>query len=128
MRTSHDRTWIGPETSCEATTDEYPWAWRYPFWMWWNLLSLDAPTVVCLWAFFFVHALHISFHFLELTVLMIVVWIIYASDRLLDGLRTSSEAVLSDRHSFYARHRYAVLGSLLPITVCYHLDQSHETG
>lgn len=84
--------------------------------MWWNLLSLDAPTVVCLWALLFAHAARISFPLLEVCVLTATVWIIYASDRMLDVLRAPAGSALSDRHSFYARNRYAVLGSLVPVT------------
>jgi hypothetical protein len=84
--------------------------------MWWNLLSLDAPTVVCLWALFFAHAIGISFPFLESVVLTVTVWIIYVGDRTLDGLRTPHEAARSERHNFYGRHGYIVLGALVPIT------------
>ncbi len=83
--------------------------------MWWNLLSLDAPTVVCLWALFFMRAMHVPFYFPEVAVLTATVWIIYASDRTLDGLRAPGEAEQSERHSFYSRHGYAVLGALLAV-------------
>ncbi len=115
MRTNHNWRWIGSGTTFETIPEEQPWAGRYPLWMWWNLLSLDAPTVVCLWALFFAHALRIPFPFLESTVLTVTVWIIYVSDRMLDALRPSPDVAHSDRHNFHARHSYAVLGALLPI-------------
>ena len=115
MGTDQNLVWIGSRTGCEVVPGENPRATRYPLWIWWNLLSLDAPTVVCLWALFFMQALHMPFHYLDLALLTVAVWIIYAGDRTLDGLRGSREAKRSDRHNFYARHGYAVLGALLPL-------------
>ncbi len=116
MPTNYNGGWIGSEATLETIPEERPRAGRYPLWMWWNLLSLDAPTVVCLWALFFAHALRTPFPFLESSVLTLTVWIIYVSDRMLDALRASPDEAHSDRHNFHARHRYAVLGALLPIT------------
>jgi len=122
MRMNSSWAWIGSETigagtGCETIAGQRLWARPYPLWMWWNLLSLDAPTVVCLWALLFAQAVHISFPFLEISVLTVTVWIIYVSDRMLDVLRTPPGSALSDRHNFYACHHYAVLGLLLPITL-----------
>ena len=116
MGTDQNWVWIGSGTGCETAPEEQPRAGRYPLWMWWNLLSLDAPTVVCLWALFFARAVRIPFPCLAVTVLTVTVWIIYVSDRMLDGLRPSGDAAHSDRHNFHARHGYVVLGVLLPIT------------
>lgn len=85
---------------------------QFPLWMWWNLLSLDAPTVVCLWAAFFLQALHISIRFWEIAALSFAVWIVYIGDRMLDGLNKPGLATLSDRHRFYARHSRGILGAL----------------
>lgn len=101
--------------SCEITRTGHPSPQRYPFWMWWNLLSLDAPTVVWLWAVLFIHAFHTRFHFWELAALAAAVWIIYAGDRVLDVLRKPLLAAVSDRHNFYARHGRVVLGVLLAV-------------
>ncbi len=122
MRTNSSWAWIGSgaigsRTGYETIPGQHLWARRYPLWMWWNLLSLDAPTVVCLWALLFAQAVHISFPLLEVSVLTVTVWIIYVSDRMLDVLRTPPGSALSDRHNFYARNWYVVLGSLLPIAL-----------
>ena len=116
MRTDRNWLWVGSGTTFETAPEEQPWAGRYPLWMWWNLLSLDAPTVVCLWALFFANALRIPFPVLESTLLTVTVWIIYVSDRMLDALLPSPDLAHSDRHNFHARHSYAVLAALLPIT------------
>ncbi|MGH9678524.1 MAG: hypothetical protein ACRD4Y_01095 [Candidatus Acidiferrales bacterium] len=116
MQTNHSWALTGPGTSCEAAPAGHISQNAYPLWMWWNLLSLDAPTVVCLWALLFAHAVRISFPLVEVSVLTATVWIIYASDRMLDVLRSPAGSALSDRHNFYARNRYAVLGTLLPVT------------
>lgn len=117
MRANHNWAWIVSGATFETTPEEPSWTRRYPLWMWWNLLSLDAPTVVWVWALFFAHALRIPFPGLESTVLTVTVWIIYVSDRLLDALRRSPDVAYSDRHNFHARYRYAILGALLPITL-----------
>jgi hypothetical protein len=88
---------------------------RYPLWMWWNLLSLDAPTIVCLWALLFMQQFKLPFQPWELAALTFAVWIIYVSDRVLDGLRTPVLAAYSDRHKFYTRHGRAILCVLPPI-------------
>jgi hypothetical protein len=114
MGTDQNWAWIGSGTGFQTASSERTRAGRYPLWMWWNLLSLDAPTVVCVWALFFTHILHIPSPFLDTLVLTVAVWLIYVSDRVLDGLRPSRGGEHSDRHDFYARHSYAVLGALLP--------------
>ena len=112
---------IGSGISCEITHEvthnDTPKPQRYPFWIWWNLLSLDAPTIVYVWALLFVRAVHIPFRVSELITLVLAVWIIYASDRMLDVLRKPLLVVVSDRHNFYARHGRGMLIALLPITV-----------
>jgi len=85
---------------------------RYPLWMWWNLLSLDAPTIVCIWALLFMQQLNLPFQFWEIAALTFAVWIIYICDRVLDGLRTPAFAAHSDRHKFYLRHGRAILCAL----------------
>jgi len=82
--------------------------------MWWHVLSLDAPTIGFLWALFFMRALHIPCQVPELLALTATVWIIYVGDRLLDGLHAP---IRTDRHQFYARHRYGS-ASLLLLVAC----------
>ena len=82
---------------------------------WWHLLSLDAPTVAALWAWFFAHAMHLRFAPLQAFPLALATWLLYVSDRILDGLYPGNTQLLRERHHFHARHRVAFLiaGSLL---------------
>lgn len=85
--------------------------------MWWNLLSLDAPTVVLLWSLFFAREFRAAYPPWEFAVLAATVWIIYAGDRVLDALRAPAATNRSDRHDFHARHWSIVALAWLPITV-----------
>jgi hypothetical protein len=76
---------------------------------WWHLLSLDAPTVAALWSCFFVRAMHLHLSFLQALLLPLGTWLLYVTDRVLDGLRQSQAGLLRERHHFHARHRTAFL-------------------
>jgi hypothetical protein len=79
-------------------------------WLWPNLLSLDAPLVAVLWQILFVRCFHAADHtagtIIPSVLLVSVVWLIYAADRVLDALRGSG---LQARHEFYRRHWRALL-------------------
>ena len=87
---------------------------------WWHLLSLDAPTVAALWSWFFVRAVHVHLSLLQALLLPLGTWLLYAGDRILDGLHQHQDDLLRERHHFHARHRVAFLwtGSFLivPLT------------
>ncbi len=76
-----------------------------PWWLWWNVLSLDAPTVALIWAVVFARVGGIQLGAASEVVLGLAVFLIYAVDRLLDGWDASSGADLQERHLFCARHR-----------------------
>jgi hypothetical protein len=76
---------------------------------WWHLLSLDAPTVAALWSLFFVRAMHLHVSLLQALLLPLATWLLYVTDRILDGLRKSQAGLLRERHHFHARHRTAFL-------------------
>lgn len=79
-----------------------------PWWLWWNTLSADAPTVAIVWAALFASASRVRLSAAVEIVLSLVVWVIYISDRLLDGWIVKSHTVLRERHVFCARHRVAL--------------------
>ena len=79
-----------------------------PWWLWWNILSIDAPTVAAVWALLFAHASGLRLGAAELIDLSLIVWLIYTGDRLLDGWKVKSLAALQERHRFCARHRVAL--------------------
>ncbi len=76
-----------------------------PWWLWWNILSGDAPTIALAWAILFTEARGGKLSVAEASVLVLTVWIIYVVDRLLDGWRERDHTQLRQRHLFCARHR-----------------------
>lgn len=96
-----------------------------PVWLWWNILSLDAPAVAVVWALLFARASHAEIPAPTIAVLALVVWIIYLADRLLDGWLTIDKRMLKERHRFCYRRRVAVsalgaLGVLVGAWLAYH--------
>jgi hypothetical protein len=87
---------------------------------WWHLLSLDAPTVAALWSWFFVRAMHLHLSLIQALLLPLGTWLLYVTDRILDGFR--ERELLRERHYFHARHRAAFLSAasflLLLLTWC----------
>ncbi|HEV2199618.1 MAG TPA: hypothetical protein VGR73_07345 [Bryobacteraceae bacterium] len=71
------------------------------FWLWPNLLSLDAPFVAVLWQILFIRCFHVSADALPAILLVASVWLIYAADRALDAWRGECG---SPRHRFYRAH------------------------
>jgi hypothetical protein len=80
-----------------------------PFWVWWHLLSLDAPTVAVVWCWFFGAVFQVKFPWVTLPTLALGTWCVYVADRLLDGWRGADMAALRDRHWFTLRHRQPFL-------------------
>lgn len=74
-------------------------------WVWWHLLSLDAPTVAVVWCWFFAAVFGVSLPWVALPTLALGTWCVYVADRLLDGWRSADTIALRDRHWFYLRHR-----------------------
>lgn len=69
-----------------------------PFWLWPNLLSLDAPLVAVLWQVLFARCFRASVETLPAVLLVLAVWLIYVADRALD---TWSGMGRTPRHEFY---------------------------
>ena len=84
-----------------------------PWWLWWNILSLDAPTVAVVWALLLARPSHMRLRAADEIVLGLVVWCIYISDRLFDGLKSTNRRVLRERHLFCAKHLAALTWLLL---------------
>jgi hypothetical protein len=81
--------------------------------LWWNILSADAPTVAVVWSALFARASANRLSVAEATVLVLAVWVIYVSDRLLDGWTTRNREALKERHLFCERHRLVLSGLAL---------------
>ncbi len=97
--------------AAQADSSGYARPWRRvdtsgkPWWLWFHLLSLDAPTVSVIWALLFARCYGVRLAFPEEAVLGLTVWVIYVGDRLSDGWRATDYAGLQHRHFFYAQHR-----------------------
>ena len=94
----------------------------------WHLLSLDAPTVATLWLCFIARATHTALAPAFVVAMFLVVWILYALDRLLDTRNNPNPAALEHRHHFHRTHRHAfrtaiVLATLAlpPLLIASHL-------
>lgn len=74
-------------------------------WVWWHLLSLDAPTVAVVWCWFLGAAFGLHLSPINLLTLALGTWCVYVADRLLDGWRSADTLGLRDRHWFYLRYR-----------------------
>jgi hypothetical protein len=74
-----------------------------PWWLWPNLLSLDAPTVAVLWQSFLAHHYSLPLSPAARAALGLTVWATYLLDRLLDARQPASAAEPA-RHRFYRRH------------------------
>jgi hypothetical protein len=73
--------------------------------MWQNVLSLDAPVVAVTWLFIFAREWNVSYvEPLLPWVLGLVVWVVYAADRLLDCHMNGDEAGTL-RHEFHRTHK-----------------------
>ncbi len=116
----------GTASTCIAGRQTPPAELRasLPPWLWWNILSLDAPAVAVAWALLFARASHVEVPAATVAVLALVVWVIYLADRLLDGFGAGDKRLLKERHRFCQRHRTAVsalgvLGALAAAWLAY---------
>jgi len=76
----------------------------------WHFLSLDAPTVAALWAWFLARSLGLEPPAWAVPLLALATWLLYVGDRILDGLGTDAagRAAWRERHLFHRRHRVAL--------------------
>lgn len=87
---------------------------RVPWWLWPNVLSLDAPLVAVLWQEALARAHHVKLLPGCDLALGLTVWLIYIVDRVVDGFQKVPGQVLSPRHAFYRDHRALVIGLVIP--------------
>jgi hypothetical protein len=89
---------VGASRGEERTADDVARAElaAAPWWLWWNILSMDAPMVAVAWALVFAKSAGVALPAAEVATLGLAVWLIYTVDRLLDG-RTVSTAVTKDK-------------------------------
>jgi hypothetical protein len=92
---------------------------RPPIWLWFNLLSLDAPLIALVWQDFLARCYPTVLHPIGRCVLGLTVWAVYLADRLLDVRRPAS-GLEPVRHRFYRQHRgfvQTLLGLILSVDI-----------
>jgi hypothetical protein len=85
---------------------------RYSALALWHLLSLDAPTVAALWTYFIARCCHVSLPWTAAAAMFLAVWMLYATDRLLDA-RHGNTSELEERHRFHHLHKRGFLSGIV---------------
>lgn len=75
------------------------------FFRWLGILSLDAPLVALGWETMIHRSLPIDLRWGHYVMLANSVWLVYAGDRLLDGIRIGHRSIASPRRRFAVEHR-----------------------
>lgn len=88
-----------------------------PWWLWPNMLSLDAPLIAASWQNLFASSADVHLTIASRVALPLAVWLIYLSDRLLDT-RQGMLPQLSARHAFCRANR-GLCSILLVIASCF---------
>lgn len=88
---------------------------RIPWWLWLNVLSLDAPIIAMLWQEALTRCYHVKLIPGCQLALGLAVWLIYLVDRTLDTLAKIEIHRLSVRHAFYRRHRKLFAWLIIPV-------------
>jgi hypothetical protein len=86
-----------------------------PWWLWPNLLALDAPAVAVTWQVFLGHVAGVAVPPAASAVLALVVWAAYLLDRSLDA---RSGADLTDRHRVAGRYWLAWVVAAAAAVAC----------
>jgi hypothetical protein len=92
---------------------------RKPWWLYPNLLSLDAPLVAVAWLHVFASTWRLGYHpEAAYITLGLAVWVIYVADRLLDAsLIGGPSSKLEARHRFHSEHRREFTIGLVVATI-----------
>ncbi|MDB6118716.1 MAG: hypothetical protein JWO08_2497 [Verrucomicrobiaceae bacterium] len=86
-----------------------------PWWLWIQVLSLDAPVVIVLWQAALAHTHRIYLPTSFYWGLGLVTWMVYLLDRTADAVSGRLPSPLSARHAFCLRHRKLLLRLVLPL-------------
>lgn len=85
----------------------------YRSWLWPHLLSLDAPLVAAAWQLLLARSVA-PIPAVQTWVLALTVWLIYAVDRVLDGMR-KSDGYEAPRHRFAREFRRPLLAAVVVV-------------
>lgn len=106
--------------SLQAATDPVSSLHRhFPLVALWHLCSLDAPSVAALWTWFVAYCAGVALPWTSPASMFLAVWMLYATDRLLDA-RAAASALDKDnleaRHHFHQRHRHGFVIALVCVS------------
>ncbi len=85
-----------------------------PWWLWPNVLNLDAPVVAVVWQELFARMAGVGFSWPQRALLFVAVWEVYFADRWLDARVGRHES--TERHRFHLR--IGGMGWLIQAVVC----------
>lgn len=92
---------------------------RIPWWLWPQVLCLDAPLVAVSWMAALAKSHHLRLQPSLYIGLGLVTWIVYVLDRTADAISGRLAAPMSARHAFCLRHQNVLLRVLVPVVAGY---------
>ncbi len=95
---------------------------RSPWWLYPNLLSLDAPVVAVVWMWTLAKSLRVDYvESYTYWLVAAAVWCVYVLDRIFDVVRirvsVGEDGVLAERHVFHWKHRKVLLFLVLVVII-----------
>ena len=116
--------------SKEPTSNTQPNKESTPWWLFLNVLALDAPIVAIVWQHFLAENLNIKIPTTETAALFFTVWFIYLSDHFFDSLKGF---YTTQRHLFVARNQKTTIALITftfttSICLCFSLSKSLILG
>lgn len=88
---------------------------RTPWWLWANVVGLDAPLIALAWQAALAAAAGYDVRPREAVILAMVVWGIYAADRVFDGMRLVVGPTAAARHRFGRDYRDLLTAVILVV-------------
>ena len=116
--------------SKEPTSNTQPNKESTPWWLFLNVLALDAPIVAIVWQHFLAENFKIEISITETASLFFTVWFIYLLDHLFDSQK---EFYITQRHLFVARNQKTTIAMITftfttSICLCFLLPKSLILG
>ena len=114
----------------ERASNEQPNKDLIPWWLFLNVLALDAPIVAIVWQHFLAENFKIEISITETASLFFTVWFIYLLDHLFDSQK---EFYITQRHLFVARNQKTTIAMITftfttSICLCFLLPKSLILG
>ena len=102
-----------------------PVAWPVEFWLWPNVLNLDAPLVAVSWQVLLAKSMSVRLNPREPWALGLAVWLIYLADHLMDTARPASGEWEPPRKLFFRKHWRQGLAAGIAVALALAVFSSH---